>query len=849
MGLDSFWKRIGLCVGLAGWLVIGNLAEVSAQTDPAGFATVINNPPTIFPPNSGIGSNTQLNIFDDPAVRFDVGTGFNAGSFLNSSTNIEVNLYDGEINFNFSANSGSTVNILGGLLGLRSRANSGSVVNISGGRVSANFDANSGSEVNISGGFLGLGFDANAGSVVNVTGGVLDNDFRARSGSEVNISGGSFGPCLEAFSDSEVNISGGNFGDRIDARPGNVTFYGGEFLLDGEVPSNLDSFTLPEGSVLTGTLEDGSVFVFSSIANFSSDSLSGVTLQPSTLPANDLTPQSVSSAAGQTIGGLRAGQSLTLENGGLLNSNFSVVDATLEVLGGEMGSNLRLVNSVANISGGTVGNDGFLRSGLNAYAGSTVNISQSARILGPTNANSDAVLNILGGTLDEVSARSGSVVNVSGGSFRSLAANDGSEVLVSGGTPGRMDAGAGSRVEVTGGTWGPSFSAEENSEVTISGGTFGSNFEAEIGSDVTIRGGEFLLNGMPLANPTGAPVTLNQTDVLTGTLEDGSVFIFSDLWNRDELSGVTLETAPLPPVSLIPFVVVDAAVIPPAGLRAGEALTLRGDGSLGQNFSTILATLNIEGGSVAPNTEVESSTVTVSGGELTGSLIAYSGSEISFSEGDLNGNLVLFDSSAEISGGSLGGLSVSRNSVAELTGGTIGSDELSSLGTIAFFTVISLSDGGILDVSGGNINGDFYVDSESQLNLFVSQAFIDGVEIGDLMPGVERTILDRNAVLSGSLADGSDFSILLADAIGFPAAFTEDLFLPGSTLTVTLVSEPDILLGDVNRDSEVNFFDITPFISALGPNAEFQAEADCNEDGVVNFLDIQAFIDILTLAE
>lgn len=411
-------------------------------------------------------------------------------------------------------------------------------------------------------------------------------------------------------------------------------------------------------------------------------------------------------------------------------------------------------------------------------------------------------------------------------------------------SPGRLDAGAGSRVEVTGGTWGPSFSAEENSEVTISGGTLGRNFDAEIGSDVTIRGGEFLLNGMPLANPTGAPVTLNQTDVLTGTLEDGSVFIFSDLWNNDELNGVTLETAPLPPVSLIPFVVVDTTVIPPAGLRAGQALTLRGDGALGQNFSTILATLNIEGGSVASNTEVESSTVTVSGGELTGPLIAYPESEISFSEGDLNGNLVLFESSAEISGGSLGGLSLS-NSVAELTGGIIGSYDLfSSLRGIPFFTVISLNDGGILDVSGGNINGDFYVDSESQLNLFVSQAFIDGVEIGDLMPGVERTILDRDVVLSGSLADGSDFSILLADALASPAAFTQDVFLPGSTLTVTLV-EPDTLLGDINGDGAVNFFDIAPFIDALTAQS-FLEEADINRDGVVDFFDIAPFIDILS---
>ena len=52
------------------------------------------------------------------------------------------------------------------------------------------------------------------------------------------------------------------------------------------------------------------------------------------------------------------------------------------------------------------------------------------------------------------------------------------------------------------------------------------------------------------------------------------------------------------------------------------------------------------------------------------------------------------------------------------------------------------------------------------------------------------------------------------------------------------------LLGDVNLDGVVDFFDIQPFIDLLS-DREFQNEADIDRSGVVNFIDIQPFIDIL----
>ena len=57
--------------------------------------------------------------------------------------------------------------------------------------------------------------------------------------------------------------------------------------------------------------------------------------------------------------------------------------------------------------------------------------------------------------------------------------------------------------------------------------------------------------------------------------------------------------------------------------------------------------------------------------------------------------------------------------------------------------------------------------------------------------------------------------------------------------------EPEVLLGDVNRDTNVNFLDISPFVALLS-SGEYQVEADINEDGFVNFFDISPFIALLS---
>ena len=68
-------------------------------------------------------------------------------------------------------------------------------------------------------------------------------------------------------------------------------------------------------------------------------------------------------------------------------------------------------------------------------------------------------------------------------------------------------------------------------------------------------------------------------------------------------------------------------------------------------------------------------------------------------------------------------------------------------------------------------------------------------------------------------------------------------FVPINAFSLS-VTERIPLLGDVNLDGVVDFFDIAPFISAL--NSPYQLEADCDENGFVNFFDISPFIEILS---
>lgn len=146
------------------------------------------------------------------------------------------------------------------------------------------------------------------------------------------------------------------------------------------------------------------------------------------------------------------------------------------------------------------------------------------------------------------------------------------------------------------------------------------------------------------------------------------------------------------------------------------------------------------------------------------------------------------------------------------------------------------AEGNLLDSNkfgGANFNSSITINlAQGVYFLGVSEfdsVFEDGfVNSGEAFePGeIETATLNINGDLGGTITIGDATGL---DETGF---FRVEV-------------QGQVLLGDVNQDSEVNFFDISPFITVLSAQS-FQFEADLNQDGIVNFFDIQPFINALS---
>ena len=53
------------------------------------------------------------------------------------------------------------------------------------------------------------------------------------------------------------------------------------------------------------------------------------------------------------------------------------------------------------------------------------------------------------------------------------------------------------------------------------------------------------------------------------------------------------------------------------------------------------------------------------------------------------------------------------------------------------------------------------------------------------------------------------------------------------------------VIGDVNKDCNINLLDIDPFVELLADNG-YSTEADINQDGILNLLDVSEFIGLLS---
>ena len=461
---------------------------------------------------------------------------------------------------------------------------------------------------------------------------------------------------------------------------------GGEFRLNGVdlpdipgIPLNLNN------SVLTGVLADGSTFIFS---NNSGDSLANFLLSSVEVPTVDLTPIVVNTSSTGLPSGLRAGQTLTLEEGGVLGNNFEVVDAFVNVNAGIVGDGFGAARSTVNIDGGSIG------SSFDSHAGSIINVN--------------------GGNIgDDFAAHDGSVVNINAG------------VLGDG-----FVAGTGSEINISGGRLGQGFDTETGSLIRINGGTVGRGFDVQ-NSNVELSGGEFLLNGEAFTEST---VSLGARDVFTGTLEDGSIFVFADRLS-DRLIDVRLNQTTLPSIDLTPGFV-STAMENVLGLRAGQTLTLEQDGIIFGEFESAGGVINVNGGSFVDDTAFANTIVNLNEGLISGDAVALAGSELNLFGG----------------------------AVADLVAG-LGSE---------------------VNIYGGVFENRLIAVGGSTIDIFAAEFFFNGNEVDFIDFDSPLLIENRNFTLSGTFRDGSEFEYFVSST-----SFGDLLVSSDATFQLNLVSVPE----------------------------------------------------------
>ncbi len=679
------------------------------------FQQVIDVPPDTIPDSAVIDSDTQVNV----SAGGIVGSGIQFGKEDGTSTNVEVNITGGSAG-NIDANRGSSINIFDGDIS-QIRLYPGTSAHITGGRLGR--------------------FDSRLGSIT-----------------------GEYATAV---------ISGGIFSWPFVGREG-VQLVGGEFILDG-VPFAGGILTLTvastPNSVLTGTLANGSVFI---ISPSRPDELHGSMISITSLPPIDTTPILIDEATDPIPPGLRAGQSLTLRDGGELPQDFAAVNATLNVEGGRVQEFLELAGSTVNVTGGIV------ERRLAAYRGTQ--------------------LNVLGGLFQErPSIFDGALLNL----------DDGRMI----GT--RIEAGG--SANVTGGVSQNYFLVEPGGSATLSGGRF-DRFRAKAGSNVEISGGDFILNDVPIGSST---VTLTDTDVLTGTLGDGSPFIFSPQRDRNVVEGVMLTSIGLPPVPMETIVIDGSSGIFDQGLRKGQSLVLEVGGEIEWNVSIVDASLRINGGRVYEHLALSRSHLTMTHGRIESNFRVYSGSIVSICGGEFRQTRIL--------------------------------------------------DGGVV-----NLFGNDWEDSPVQafpgstFNIYGKSFSLGGQPIEGLIPGEAFEVQERETTLTGILADGSIYNQYL-----HTESQHSDYVDVAATLTVTLVLDGcegcDVVTGtaddcntnglhddcesDVDTDGFIDACDNCPNDSQPtqadfdGDGAGDACDDDIDNDGVPNAVDVCDFTPLGALVQ
>ncbi len=172
----------------------------------------------------------------------------------------------------------------------------------------------------------------------------------------------------------------------------------------------------------------------------------------------------------------------------------------------------------------------------------------------------------------------------------------------------------------------------------------------------------------------------------------------------------------------------------------------------------------------------------------------------------------------------------------------------SNFGFVAEFDDNLVTQGVVIDadtqllveaIVGGSNDTDLVVAVREDSGEFFSV----GVPAADLADDGRAIVNLSDFFFNGDIADGIPNGTIVE--VSFQSPFGSGDAVDFALQKISAINGSSIILGDVDTNGVVNFFDIAPLIDLL-TSGEFKAEADIDLSGSVNFLDIQPFIDILS---
>ncbi|MEM1164858.1 MAG: hypothetical protein AAGI30_01050 [Planctomycetota bacterium] len=455
-------------------------------------------------------------------VPFDATVNIDGGFVFDEFTvgdNVTLNVRSGTVRNFFVAEPGSTVLIDGGTISFSPTIHSGAMLTVVSGGINQNLLV-AGGTVMAQGGRLGRGLDIDAGGTVTLDGADIHEFTQVLDGGRLDWISGTIGLGLETSADGSLEV------------------HGGEWQLDGSPIDAVPAGGLEPGSILTGTVSDGTPFILTTLAG---DTVAPGTATLVSASFPPITPGPQVAGDGEWPGrGLRAGESLELPAGATATRDFAVVEASLTITGGEVsdwletafstvtmtngsiGKNAAIHDSVLDLSGGTMGAGAVLTSGTRAHV-------RGHGALGPnTTLTEDTQLLVTesGFVSYGLTTRGRSRLQLEGGEIDSNAQfRDESHVLVRSGTLGlstwvRDNA----LLSIGGGTVEGELRARSNGHLRIAGGTFEGGIFADNGSVIELFATSASIDGTPVALVPGRPVIIGDregADVAV-TLLDGS---------------------------------------------------------------------------------------------------------------------------------------------------------------------------------------------------------------------------------------------------------------------------------------------------------------------------------------